>query len=83
MPLTADTPDAAVFIGRFQPFQTLGEDVRADARQRSADLAEAARSEHELAHHEERPAFTDELESVGGAACVVVPARFQRPLPFH
>jgi hypothetical protein len=54
--------------------QTLGEHVRADARQAGTQISEPLRAEQQLAHDQQRPALADEVEGVGRAAPVFVAA---------
>ena len=58
----------------FEFAQSLGEDVRAHPRETGPKVGEALRAEQELANHEERPPLSDEVESAGDAAPVVVRA---------
>ena len=68
-----------LFAGRLQPLKTLGEDVRADAGQTRAQVAEPLGSQQEFAHHEQRPALAHEIERVRGRARVLVAAAGRRP----
>src|SRR5439155_25744597 len=56
--------------------EAVGDQVRAGARQRTADVGEPLGPEQQLAHHEQRPAFPDRVQRAGdGAGVPVAPAR--------
>jgi len=57
-----------------QLLQPLGENVRTDAGQAGAQAGEALGAEHQLAHDEEGPALTDQVEGMRRRASVVVAA---------
>src|SRR5205085_1065202 len=59
---------------RLEGLEALRQHVGADAGKARAQIAEALRAEHELAHDEEGPTLADEVERMGRPAGVVVAA---------
>jgi hypothetical protein len=60
--------------GRLQPFQPLGQHIGADPRQVGAKVAEALGAEEQLAHHQQRPPFADEIERMRRPARIFIAA---------
>src|SRR5206468_4094496 len=71
---------AAEQIRLLELAQALGEDIGAHVRQAGPEVAETLGAEQELAHHEQRPALADEVESPGYAAGVAVRTHHIRSL---
>jgi len=59
---------------RLKLIEPLREHIGADAGKVALELRETARAEHQLAQHQQRPAFADQIERVGGSASVVIAA---------
>ena len=57
---------------RLELGQPLGQHVGADSREVGLELGEAARPVSQLAQHQHRPAFADQVQRMGEAAGVVV-----------
>jgi hypothetical protein len=57
-----------------QSFQSLGEDVRADPGKVCTKITEPLGTQHQLAHHQQRPALAHEIERMSGSARVLVAA---------
>src|SRR5579883_2059938 len=66
--------DAHYDPGSFQLFQPLGQKGWRHARDPPPQFVEAARSHHEFAQHEQRPAGADDLGSHGNRAELIVTA---------
>src|SRR3546814_21074231 len=55
-------------------FEPLGQDVGADARKIHAEIAEPLWAQHQLAHHQQRPSFADEIKRMRRTTGVFIAA---------